>query len=57
VTIDPLVIAWVQTCIVHQIGGSIRYVTYADRKAVARDLKVRSHREIDSDRTGEDTKE
>jgi putative transposase len=28
-----------QTCIVHQICGSIRYVTYADRKAVARDLK------------------
>jgi putative transposase len=31
--------AWVQTCIVHQIRGSMRYVTYADRKAVARDLK------------------
>jgi putative transposase len=31
--------AWVQTCIVHQIRGSMRYVTYKDRKAVARDLK------------------
>jgi putative transposase len=31
--------AWVQTCIVHQIRGSMRYVAYKDRKAVARDLK------------------
>ena len=31
--------AWVQTCIVHQIRGSLRYVAYRDRKAVARDLK------------------
>ena len=31
--------AWVQTCIVHQIRNSMRYVTYGDRKAVARDLK------------------
>jgi len=31
--------AWVQTCIVHQIRNSMRYVTYRDRKAVARDLK------------------
>jgi len=31
--------AWVQTCIVHQIRNSMRYVTYKDRKAVARDLK------------------
>ena len=30
--------AWVQTCIVHQIRGSMRYVAYKDRKAVARDL-------------------
>jgi very-short-patch-repair endonuclease len=29
----------VQTCIVHQIRGSMRYVAYKDRKAVARDLK------------------
>ena len=31
--------AWVQTCIVHQIRASMRYVAYKDRKAVARDLK------------------
>jgi putative transposase len=31
--------AWVQTCIVHQIRGSMRYVAYKDRKKVARDLK------------------
>jgi putative transposase len=31
--------AWVQTCIVHQIRSSMRYVNYRDRKAVARDLK------------------
>jgi putative transposase len=31
--------AWVQTCIVHQIRSSLRYVAYKDRKHVARDLK------------------
>ena len=31
--------AWVQTCIVHQIRASLRYVTYRDRKQVAADLK------------------
>src|SRR5215218_2731351 len=31
--------AWVQTCIVHQIRSSMRYVAYKDRKTVARDLK------------------
>jgi putative transposase len=31
--------AWVQTCIVHQIRGSMRFVTYQDRKKVAADLK------------------
>jgi putative transposase len=31
--------AWVQTCIVHQIRTSMRYVTYADRKRVAAELK------------------
>ena len=31
--------AWVQTCIVHQIRNSMRFVAYKDRKAVARDLK------------------
>jgi putative transposase len=30
---------WVQTCIVHQIRNSMRYVTYQDRKRVAADLK------------------
>jgi putative transposase len=31
--------AWVQTCIVHQIRSSMRFVTYKDRKTVAADLK------------------
>lgn len=31
--------AWVQTCIVHEIRSSMRYVSYRDRKAVARDLR------------------
>jgi putative transposase len=31
--------AWVQTCIVHQIRNSMRYVTYQERKRVAADLK------------------
>lgn len=31
--------AWVQTCIVHQIRNSMRYVAYQDRKRVAADLK------------------
>jgi putative transposase len=31
--------AWVQTCIVHQIRNSMRFVTYQDRKQVAADLK------------------
>jgi putative transposase len=30
---------WVQTCIVHLIRNSLRFVPYKDRKAVARDLK------------------
>jgi putative transposase len=30
---------WVQTCIVHMIRQSMRYVAYADRKAIARDLR------------------
>ncbi len=32
--------AWVQTCIVHMIRSSMRYVSYAERKAVARDLRA-----------------
>jgi putative transposase len=31
--------AWVQTCIVHQIRNSMRFVTYQDRKRVAADLR------------------
>lgn len=31
--------AWVQTCVVHQIRSSVRYVSYKDRKAVCADLK------------------
>lgn len=31
--------AWVQTCIVHQIRSSMRYVSFKERKAVAADLK------------------
>jgi putative transposase len=31
--------AWVQTCIVHQIRNSMRFVTYQDRKRIAADLK------------------
>jgi putative transposase len=31
--------AWVQSCIVHQIRGSMRFVAYQDRKRVAGDLK------------------
>jgi putative transposase len=32
--------AWVQTCIVHQIRSSMRYVTYTDRKKIAADLRL-----------------
>jgi len=31
--------AWVQTCIVHQIRASMRYVNYKDRRPLARDLR------------------
>ena len=31
--------AWVQTCIVHQIRASMRYVSYKHKKALARDLR------------------
>ena len=31
--------AWVQTCIVHLIRSSLRYVNYQDQRKVARDLK------------------
>jgi putative transposase len=32
--------AWVQSCIVHQIRSSLRYVTYTDRKKIAADLRT-----------------
>jgi putative transposase len=44
--------AWVQTCIVHQIRGSMRYVAYKDRKAVARDLKP-IYRAVNADAAAE----
>ena len=31
--------AWVQTCIVHQIRSSLRYVNYRDRRKLAADLR------------------
>jgi transposase-like protein len=31
---------WVQTCIVHMIRSSMRYVSYVDRKPIARDLRL-----------------
>jgi putative transposase len=31
--------AWVQTCIVHQIRASLRYVNYRDKRALAKDLR------------------
>jgi putative transposase len=30
---------WVQTCIVHQIRSSMRYVSYQDRRPLAKDLR------------------
>lgn len=32
-------LAWVQTCLVHQVRSSLRFVPYKDRRAVAGDLK------------------
>jgi putative transposase len=32
--------AWVQTCVVHQVRASLRYVTYSERKKVAADLRL-----------------
>jgi putative transposase len=31
--------AWVQTCIVHQVRSSMRYVNYRDRRTLAKDLR------------------
>ena len=36
--------AWVQTCIVHQIRSSLRYVNYRDRRAPGRRPAARLHR-------------
>src|SRR3954454_18620427 len=41
-------LAWTQTCIVHLVRSSMRYVAYRDRKRVAADLKA-VYRAIDSD--------
>src|SRR4051812_6433827 len=40
--------AWTQTCIVHLVRSSMRYVAYRDRKRVAADLKA-VYRAIDAD--------
>jgi putative transposase len=40
--------AWVQTCIVHQVRSSLRFVPYRDRRAVAADLK-RIYTAVDQD--------
>jgi putative transposase len=32
--------AWVQTCVVHQVRASLRYVSYSERKKVAADLRL-----------------
>src|SRR3954463_10684406 len=32
--------AWVQTCVVHQVRASLRYVTYTERKKFAADLRL-----------------
>ncbi len=51
--------AWVQTCIVHQIRSSLRFVPYRDRRAVASDLKKiytatdRDHAETELERFAE----
>jgi len=40
--------AWVQTCLVHQVRSSLRFVPYKDRRAVAADLK-RIYTAVDRD--------
>jgi len=50
---------WVQTCIVHQIRSSLRFVPYRDKRAVAADLKKiytaldRDHAETELERFAE----
>jgi putative transposase len=41
-----------QTCIVHQMGSSMRYVAYRDRKKVAADLKP-VYRAVNADAAAE----
>lgn len=47
---------WVQTCLVHQVRASMRFVPYKDRRAVASDLKTiytavdRDHAETELER-------
>jgi putative transposase len=51
--------AWVQTCVVHQIRASLRFVPYHDRRHVAADLKQiytavdRDHAEAELERFAE----
>jgi putative transposase len=45
--------AWTQTCIVHLIRSSMRYVAYRDRKRVAADLKA-VYRAVDADQALEE---
>jgi transposase-like protein len=45
--------AWTQTCIVHLIRSSMRYVAYRDRKRVAADLKA-VYRAIDAEHAADE---
>jgi putative transposase len=40
--------AWLQTCLVHQVRSSLKFVSYRDRRAVAADLK-RLYTAVDRD--------
>jgi putative transposase len=50
---------WVQTCLVHQVRSSLRFVSYRDRRAIAADLKKiytavdRDHAETELERFAE----
>jgi putative transposase len=44
--------AWVQTCVVHLIRNSLRFVSYKDRKAVTRDLRPIYRAATDDDALG-----
>jgi putative transposase len=45
--------AWVQTCIVHLVRSSLRFVPYKDRRAVASDLK-RIYTAVDADHAADE---